>query len=37
MAAWEAPRHAEPAPIAWRFSVTDAREKLKRLYPSLSA
>jgi hypothetical protein len=36
IAAWEKQRNAERATIDWRFSVTDAREKLKRLYPSLS-
>jgi hypothetical protein len=35
IAAWEQQRNAEQATIAWRFSVTDARKKLKRLYPSL--
>jgi hypothetical protein len=35
--AWEKQRNAERATIDWRFSVTDAREKLKRLYPSLSS
>jgi hypothetical protein len=35
IAAWEAPRTAEQATIDWRFSVTDARKKRKRLYPSL--
>ena len=35
IAAWEKQRNAERATIDWRFSVTDAREKLKRLYPSL--
>jgi DDE superfamily endonuclease len=33
--AWEEQRNAEPATIDWRFAVTDARKKLKRLYPSL--
>ena len=37
IAAWEARRNQEQATIDWRFSVTDAREKLKRLYPSLSS
>lgn len=37
IAAWEAQCNAEQATIDWRFSVTDAREKLKRLYPSLSS
>lgn len=35
IAAWESQRNAEQATIDWRFSVTDARKKLKRLYPSL--
>jgi hypothetical protein len=35
IAAWEAQRNAEQATIDWRFSVTEARKKLKRLYPSL--
>ena len=35
IAVWEKPRNAEQATIDWRFSVTDARKKLKRLYPSL--
>ena len=35
IAAWEAQRNTEQATIDWRFSVTDARKKLKRLYPSL--
>ena len=34
IAAWEKQRNQEQATIDWRFSVTDAREKLKRLYPS---
>src|SRR5215471_16355407 len=32
--AWEQGRNKEKATIDWRFSVKDAREKLKRLYPS---
>jgi hypothetical protein len=35
IAAWEKQRNAEQATIDWRFSVTEARKKLKRLYPSL--
>jgi hypothetical protein len=35
IAAWDQPRNAEPATIDGRFSVADARKKLKRLYPSL--
>ncbi len=34
IAAWEQARNAQQATIDWRFAVTDAREKLKRLYPS---
>jgi DDE superfamily endonuclease len=34
VAAWEKERNQEQATIDWRFTVTDAREKLKRLYPS---
>jgi DDE superfamily endonuclease len=37
IAAWEHQRNAEQATINWRFSVTDTRKKLKRLYPSLPA
>jgi transposase len=35
--AWEKERNKKQATIDWRFSVTDAREKLKRLYPSRSS
>ena len=35
--AWEQRRNKEKATIDWRFSVIDAREKLKRLYPSRSS
>lgn len=35
-AAWEQQRNDAQETIDWRFSITDAREKLKRLYPSLS-
>jgi hypothetical protein len=37
IAAWEQQRNAAQATIDWRFSVTEARKKLKRLYPSLPA
>jgi len=37
VAAWEKQRNAEKATIDWRFSITDAREKLKRLYPPYSS
>jgi hypothetical protein len=34
---WEKQRNEKQATIDWRFSITDAREKLKRLYPSRSS
>jgi len=37
IAAWAQQRNTEQATIDWRFSVSDARKKLKRLYPSLPA
>jgi transposase len=37
VAAWENVRNEAQATIDWRFSVTDARDKLKRLYPSRSS
>jgi len=36
VAAWEQRRNDEKATIDWRFSVSEAREKLKRLYHSRS-
>lgn len=33
-AAWERGRNERKATVEWRFRVEDAREKLKRLYPS---
>ena len=36
IAAWEHQRNAAQEPIDWRFTITDAREKLKRLYPTNS-
>ena len=33
--AWEARRNARGAAINWRFSLDDARVKLRRLYPSM--
>jgi hypothetical protein len=36
LAAWEQQRNAAQETIDWRFSITDAREKLKRLYPTNS-
>ena len=34
VAAWEARRNGEEAKVRWRFSVDDARVKLKKIYPS---
>jgi hypothetical protein len=34
VAAWEAARNEQRASIHWQFTVTDARRKLHRLYPS---
>ena len=36
VATWERQRNEAQDTIDWRFSVTDAREKLKRLYPTNS-
>lgn len=36
VAAWEQQRNKTKETIDWRFSITDAREKLKRLYPTNS-
>jgi hypothetical protein len=36
VAAWEQHRNAQHVRIDWRFSTTDARIKLQRLYPVLS-
>ena len=36
VAAWERQRNRTQETIDWRFSITDAREKLKRLYPTNS-
>jgi transposase len=33
-AAWERNRNAQKVTVEWRFRMEDAREKLKRLYPS---
>jgi hypothetical protein len=35
VAAWEEPRNERAAAIQWRFTTTDARIKLRHLYPSL--
>jgi DDE superfamily endonuclease len=34
IAAWERARDAERGTVEWRFTVTDARTKLHRLYPA---
>jgi hypothetical protein len=34
IAAWEHHRNAAKATVQWRFTTTDARVKLRRLYPS---
>jgi hypothetical protein len=34
VAAWEQVRNNRTTPVDWRFTTTDARIKLKRLYPS---
>jgi transposase len=34
MGAWEQKRNEEGATVAWRFTASDAREKLARLYPA---
>ena len=34
VAAWQEARNNEAKPVDWRFSVEDARIKLKRLYPA---
>jgi hypothetical protein len=36
ISAYEDTRNAANATITWRFSTTDARKKLHRLYPSTS-
>ena len=35
VAAWQERRNAAARPVDWRFTTSDARIKLKRLYPSL--
>lgn len=37
VAAWETRRNSADAKIDWRFTTEDARIKLKRLYPTISA
>jgi hypothetical protein len=33
--AWEAPRNQARVTINWRFTIADARVKLRRVYPSI--
>jgi hypothetical protein len=35
VAAWEADRNSSAKKIDWQFTTTDARIKLKRLYPKI--
>jgi uncharacterized small protein (DUF1192 family) len=37
VAAWETERNTKGATVNWRFTTSDARIKLKRLYPSFEA
>jgi hypothetical protein len=37
VSAWEDGRNAEKAKVNWQFTTTDARIKLRRLYPSVEA
>lgn len=37
IAAWQQERNARKAVIDWSFTITKARDKLKRLYPELSS
>ena len=36
IAAWESPRNERRATVHWRLSTSDARHRLKRLYPNVS-
>jgi hypothetical protein len=36
IAAWQHARNAQRATVNWRFSTTNARTRLKRLYPNVS-
>ena len=35
LAAWTASRNATPHPVNWQFTTSDARVKLKSIYPNL--
>ena len=37
IAAWVEPRNHYSQPMEWRFTTVDARTKLVRLYPTISA
>jgi hypothetical protein len=36
VAAWEIVRNLAEAGVIWRFTITDARRKLARLYPQIA-
>jgi hypothetical protein len=36
VSAWETQRNEQEAKVRWRFTVSDARVKLKKIYPSIS-
>ena len=36
IAAWQKTRNDQQATVNWQFTTTDARAKLKRLYPIIS-
>ena len=36
IAAWQRARNGQRATVNWQFTTTDARTKLKRLYPVIS-
>jgi hypothetical protein len=36
LAAWQAPRNEQKIGVDWQFTTEKARQKLQRLYPSLS-
>ena len=35
VSAWETQRNEQEANVRWRFTVSDARVKLKKIYPSI--
>jgi hypothetical protein len=36
IAAWESERNERQATIDWRFTIPNARDKLKKLYPVIN-